>query len=75
MKYRFRIIYQTKKLKKTSDLMKRLDLGCGEVAFTEIVTFSSEKEGITVSKFKETIVNGYELSGCTVLNIEGGSIE
>ena len=74
MKYRFEVHYMNKILKKVSDLMNKLDLGCNLYCLKEIMTFTSEKN-ISIQQLKNTIIEGYQSCDCDVIHIEGGSVE
>lgn len=74
MKYKFEIVAQNKYVRKASDLLDKWDLGVGDIAFKEIMTFESKKD-LEISEIKELIKQAYESCECKLLHIEGGKIE
>ncbi len=74
MKYRFKIVYQTKNLKKICDFMKKCDLDIGILCFEEIYMFDG-KDDISISLIKETFKKGFHLCDCQIIHIEGGKVE
>lgn len=75
LKYRFEILYQTPRLKRASDFLRRMDLGMQKTAYKEVMTFTYTNEEKPISYFKNLIRIAMEESGFVLLEITGGKIE
>jgi hypothetical protein len=77
-KYMFEITYQTKKQKIVSELMRKLDFDCGEIAIKDTIYvsfFHTSANDPSIEKFKVDLREAFESVDCTILEIEGGCIE
>lgn len=73
-KYRFEIIYQPPSIKKTCELMQKLDLLSknSEIGITDKIEFlSSSKDAL---KVKSNLIKAFEEAEYIVLSCEGGII-
>lgn len=73
MRYRFRIIYQNEYMKKSCELMRKMDLDIGEVGLEQVITFIAKEQEIQV--LKDNIIKAFESENVKVLYIEGGKVE
>lgn len=62
-------------MKAASDFLKKCDLGMEGICVKDVITFRYSREEKSVSYFKDLITQAMEMTGHTVLQIEGGKIE
>lgn len=75
LKYRFKILYQTRNAKDVSNFMEKCDLRVGELCFEETIEFGYTAEEKPVAYFKDLIRQAMESTDHILLQIKGGKVE